>query len=524
MSVYAPAIDTNWHHIVATYDNATAKVYIDGILKASATSSVRLTANTQQLTIGRSTDNARIFGGTLDEVAVYPSALASARIQAHYTAATSVDTTAPSVTLTTPADGSVTGPTPTFSGAAGNAAGDLSTVTLRIYTGNSTGGQLVQTRTTSASAGSWSVNASPELSDGIYTARAEQADGAGNVGQSAAATFTVTSADITPPNVTLATPADGSSGTDSTPQYTGAAGTQPGDLPTITLNVYAGLTPSGEPLQTFTTTEAGGSWSIEGDALPEGTYTARAEQDDEAGNLGMTAPHTFTVGTGYRDDVLSDAPAAYWRLGESAGTVAADEKGTSNGTYQNGVTLGRAGVLTADTNTAVSFDGVDDIVTVPHSSSLSATSGVTLEAWAKRSKTGAWQNIVSKPGGGATASQNYALWLNTSNQPVAIFGNGSSLRERLRPRDRHELAPHRRHLRQRHGQGVHRRHPQGVGDVERPPDREHPAADDRPLDRQRSGSSAAPSTKSRSTPAPSPPPESRRTIRRRTPSTRSPPS
>ena len=102
------------------------------------------------------------------------------------------------------------------------------------------------------------MNASPQLSDGIYTARAEQADGAGNVGQSAAATFTVTSADITPPNVTLTTPADGSSGTDSTPQYTGTAGTQPGDLPTITLNVYAGLTPSGEPLQTFTTTRGRG--------------------------------------------------------------------------------------------------------------------------------------------------------------------------------------------------------------------------------------------------------------------------
>ena len=81
-SVYAPAIDTNWHHIVATYDNSAGKVYIDGILKASATSTVRLTANTQQLTIGRSTDNLRVFGGLLDEVAVYPTALASARIQA----------------------------------------------------------------------------------------------------------------------------------------------------------------------------------------------------------------------------------------------------------------------------------------------------------------------------------------------------------------------------------------------------------------------------------------------------------
>ena len=91
MSAYAPAIDTNWHHIVATYDNATAKVYIDGVLKASTNSNVQLTANTQPLPIGRTTDNLRIFGGTLDEVAVYRTALSAARIQAHYQKANSVD-------------------------------------------------------------------------------------------------------------------------------------------------------------------------------------------------------------------------------------------------------------------------------------------------------------------------------------------------------------------------------------------------------------------------------------------------
>jgi hypothetical protein len=427
VAAYAPAIDTNWHHIVATYNNATAQVYVDGVLKVSSSSNVQLTANTQPLRIGRTSDNVRIFGGIVDEVAVYPTVLSATRIQAHYTAATSVDTTPPAVTLTTPSDGSVVGPTPNFSGAAGNASGDLSTVTLRIYSGNTSGGQLVQTRTTSASAGSWSVNASPALDDGIYTAQAQQADSVGNVGLSSPATFTVTSADITPPAVTVTTPPNGSSGADPTPLYAGGAGTAPGDLPTITVNVYLGLTPSGEPLQTYTTAEAGGSWSVQGDTLPDGVYTVRAEQDDAAGNLGLSVPHTFTVGTSYRDDVLSDNPAGYWRLGESSGTVAASEVGaTTNGTYANGVTLNQPGALTGDSNRAAGFDGVNDIVTVPHSSALNATSGVTIQAWVKRSKTGAWQNILGKPGNGANAAQNYALWLNTTNQPVALFGNGTT--------------------------------------------------------------------------------------------------
>ena len=107
------------------------------------------------------------------------------------------------------------------------------------------------------------------------------------------------------------------------------------------------MTPSGSPLQTYTTTEAAGSWSVQGDTLPDGTYTVRAEQADADGNLGVSAPHTFTIGTIYSDEILSDSPAAFWRLGEASGTVADDEASTNNGTYQNGVTLGQTGALSA---------------------------------------------------------------------------------------------------------------------------------------------------------------------------------
>ena len=43
---------------------------------------------------------------------------------------------------------------------------------------------------------------------------------------------------------------------------------------------------------------------------------------------------------------------------------AADSKGTATGTYFNGVTLGAAGAVPGDSNTAASFDGVDDYVSV----------------------------------------------------------------------------------------------------------------------------------------------------------------
>ena len=83
--VEAPlALDTGWHLLAASYDNATARLYVDGVLRGQALSSVKLTANGLPLNLGRANSNINFFGGLLDEVAVYGSALPAARIQAHY--------------------------------------------------------------------------------------------------------------------------------------------------------------------------------------------------------------------------------------------------------------------------------------------------------------------------------------------------------------------------------------------------------------------------------------------------------
>ena len=67
--------------------------------------------------------------------------------------------------------------------------------------------------------------------------------------------------------------------------------------------------------------------------------------------LDWTSPLVQT----YREKVVALSPVAYWRLGESSGTTAADETGNHDGSYQNVVTLGQPGVLTGDPNTAASF-------------------------------------------------------------------------------------------------------------------------------------------------------------------------
>ena len=101
----------------------------------------------------------------------------------------------------------------------------------------------------------------------------------------------------------------------------------------------------------------------------------------------------------YRSSVLADGPAGYWRLGESSGTTAADESGNGrSGSYVGGVTLGAPDALANDADTAASFDGVNDYLSIPHHASLTPAAAITVEAWAKSAQT-TWNSygfLVSK--------------------------------------------------------------------------------------------------------------------------------
>jgi hypothetical protein len=58
----------------------------------------------------------------------------------------------------------------------------------------------------------------------------------------------------------------------------------------------------------------------------------------------------------YRQAVQADSPVAYWRLGDAT-TTASDELGLHGGMYQGSCARGLTGLLDADANTAVEFDG-----------------------------------------------------------------------------------------------------------------------------------------------------------------------
>jgi len=98
----------------------------------------------------------------------------------------------------------------------------------------------------------------------------------------------------------------------------------------------------------------------------------------------------------YSAAVLADAPAAYWRLGESSGTTMTDaSKNANNGTYAGGVNLAQPGALAADTGTAVAFDGRTGGATVASSRSLQVNR-ITIELWLKKTTDSGYGVYVAK--------------------------------------------------------------------------------------------------------------------------------
>lgn len=92
-----------------------------------------------------------------------------------------------------------------------------------------------------------------------------------------------------------------------------------------------------------------------------------------------------------------------WNFDEASGTTVTDVSGRGN----HG-TLSAATRVTGKNGKALSFNGINALVTVADSAALDLTSGMTLEAWVRPAKlTGSWRTIVIKE---RQAHLSYALY------------------------------------------------------------------------------------------------------------------
>jgi hypothetical protein len=199
-------------------------------------------------------------------------------------------------TITSPANGTATNnAAPAFSGACEFLLGEVCRpVTLYVHEGLSQAGPLVGEPVPAEEpefSDTWSAALRAPLPDGTYTAVAEE-EGLGET-PSNPVTFTV---DTQPPHVAITSPGAGSAATGTSQVISGSAGTAAGDTARVKVNLYSGAAAQPQAyVQAVETQVSAGGWTATFGGLAPGTYTARAEQGDSAGNVGASAPVTFSL-------------------------------------------------------------------------------------------------------------------------------------------------------------------------------------------------------------------------------------
>ncbi len=145
--------------------------------------------------------------------------------------------------------------------------------------------------------------------------------------------------------------------------------------------------------------DGSGKYATDGGSTPTlthvfqtpGTVTVGLKVTDSHGQTATTT-HTITVGAAvsgaYAHAVLETPGLAhYWRLDEATGSAFADLAGGDAASIAGSlgsVTLGQAGAINANSDTAASFDGISGTAQAPVN--LSETNQVTVEFWLKWNK------------------------------------------------------------------------------------------------------------------------------------------
>lgn len=84
--VQVPVSKGEWHHVVATYDGATLRLFVDGSLGGSVGDARPARVKNSNFLVGTNNDLDAPLRGAIDEAVVYHKALGAAQVRAHFAA------------------------------------------------------------------------------------------------------------------------------------------------------------------------------------------------------------------------------------------------------------------------------------------------------------------------------------------------------------------------------------------------------------------------------------------------------
>jgi fibronectin type 3 domain-containing protein len=399
---YADAFGTaaltksTWTHLAETYDGSTLRLYVNGTQVASTAHTGAIATSTSPLQIGGDSIYGQFFAGLIDEVRVYNVALTAAQIQSDETTpiTSTPDTTPPSQPGTLAAN-AVSGSEVDISwGASTDNVGVTGYSVERCQAANCT--NFAQVATVSGTTTSYKDTGLSASTNYSYRVRAT--DAAGNFGSySNTASATTSSPDTTPPSQPGTLSASAVSGGEVDLGW-GASTDNVGVTSYLVERCQsAGCTNFAQIATVSGTTTSYKDTTVSGST----SYSYRVRAADAAGNDSQYS-NTATAGT---PAAPSGLVAAY-AFNEGSGTSVTDSSGNGNNGTVASATWSTAGKY----GDALSFNGTSSLVTIPDSTSLHLSSGMTLEAWVNPSTVNAaWRDVIYK------ANDNFYLEATSTN-------------------------------------------------------------------------------------------------------------
>ncbi len=215
----------------------------------------------------------------------------------------------------------------------------------------------------------------------------------------------VSYAENKPPTASVTAPANGAK-FNAPAAYTISANASDPDGQITKVEFFRGSTLVG--------TDTSSPFSVGETNIGPGAYTLTAKATDSGGAVTTSAPVSITV-----EQPAPTGPIAAYAFDEGAGGTLTDRTGNGH----NGSISGAAWAP-GHSGRALTFDGVDDMVTVPDHARLDLTNAFTMEAWVRPDTlNGWWRMVLMKE---ASSSFAYALYASTNaaNQPSGWIRGG----------------------------------------------------------------------------------------------------